>query len=262
MPELPEVNTFKIYFEKTALRQRIKKTVVHDDKIFRNISGGDFEKKLTGRTFIDTYRRGKYMFGKLDNNKYVQFHFGMTCDFKYYSDIADKPRHERFVFIFENGFRLGFDCPRKFARINYIENLDEYIARINLGTDALEISEAEFLKKIKNKKGTLKGFLLNQKNIAGMGNLYVDETCYQCRIHPASRLDKIPLKKKKEIFDKMQNILQRALDERPHYKGYPPDWFWQWREEGKLAPDGKSKVEKTEVAGRTTYFAKGWQRLY
>ncbi len=262
MPELPEVNTFKLYFEKTALHQPIVKAVVHDAKIFRNISGPGFSKKLKGRTFVDTYRRGKYMFGKLDTGKYVQFHFGMTGDFKYYSDEEDKSRHERFVFLFKNGFRLGFDCPRKFARINYIEDLDKYIAEINLGPDALEINETDFLELIKNKNTTLKGFLLKQKYLAGVGNLYADETCYQCRIHPASRLEKIPLKKKKEVFRKMQAIMQRAVDERPHYKEYPADWFWQWREEGYTAPNGKSKVEKADIAGRSTYFAKGWQRLY
>ncbi len=262
MPELPEVNAFKEYFEETSLHQRMVEVVVHDAKIIRNISGADFTQNLTGRTFVGTYRRGKYMFGKLDNHKYVQFHFGMTGDFKYYSDEGDKPKHERFVFLFENGFRLGFDCPRKFARINYIEDLDEYISQIKLGPDALEMKEEEFLKITAGKKGALKALLLNQKCIAGIGNLYADEACYQCRIHPASHLDKIPLKKKKELFKKMQAILQRAVDERPYYKEYPADWFWQWREEGKFAPDGKSKVEKADVAGRTTYFARGWQRLY
>jgi formamidopyrimidine-DNA glycosylase len=262
MPELPEVNTFKTYFEETSLHQRILEVKVHDDKIIRNISGDKFIEELTGRTFIGTYRRGKYMFGKLDNNNHVLFHFGMTGDFKYYSDDWDKPQHERFVFIFENGNKLGFDCPRKFARICFIENLDQFIQEINLGPDALEISEQEFLKIAIGKKCTIKGFLLNQKYLSGVGNLYADETCYQCRTHPASRLDKIPKKKMQEIFVKMRAILQRAVDERPYYKEYPDDWFWQWREEGKLAPDGKSKIEKADIAGRTTFFANGWQKIY
>ena len=143
-----------------------------------------------------------------------------------------------------------------------MENLDEFITEINLGPDALEISENYFLEIAKNKKSTLKGFLLNQKYLAGMGNLYVDETCYQCRIHPASRLDKIPKKKKVEIFHKMKDILIRAVKERPYYKDYPDDWFWQWRVEGNLAPDGKNKIEKATIGGRTTYFAKGWQKKY
>ena len=262
MPELPEVNTFKKYFEETSLQQRIAEVVVHDHKIIRNISEQGFIEKLTGRTFVGTYRRGKYMFGKMDNKKHVLFHFGMTGDFKYYSDEMERPKHERFVFIFENGNRLGFDCPRKFARICYVEDLITFIAEKKLGPDALEMTEAEFLNIAKNKKSTLKGFLLNQKYLAGMGNLYVDETCYQCRIHPASQVNKIPKKKKIEIFQKMQEILNRAVKERPYYKAYPDDWFWQWRAEGNLAPDGKSKIETATIGGRTTYYASGWQQKY
>ncbi len=262
MPELPEVNTFKTYFEETSLHQRISEVIVHDDKIIRNLDGATFSEKLSGRTFTDTYRQGKYMFGRLDNDHHVLFHFGMTGDFKYYSDELDRPRHERFVFVFENGNRLGFDCPRKFAKIRYIEHLQQYLTDIQLGPDALVISEKDFLQTAEGKKCTLKGFLLNQKYLAGVGNLYADEACYQCRIHPASRLDKIPDRKKQEVFNKMQEILQRAVRERPYYKDYPADWFWQWREEGKFAPDGKSKIEKAAIAGRTTFFANGWQKLY
>ena len=127
MPELPEVNVFKSYFEESSLNQKVREVIVHDDKIIRNISAENFIEKITGRTFVSAYRRGKYMFGKMDDEKHVLFHFGMTGDFKYYSDVMEKPRHERFVFIFENGNRLGFDCPRKFARICFVENLKEYI---------------------------------------------------------------------------------------------------------------------------------------
>lgn len=262
MPELPEVNVFKTYFEESSLNQKVVEVLVHDDKIIRNISAENFINKISGRTFVSAYRRGKYMFGKMDDERHVLFHFGMTGDFKYYSDVMEKPRHERFVFVFENGNRLGFDCPRKFARICFVENLREYIAEIKLGPDALELTEKEFLEIGKGRKTTLKGFLLNQKYLSGMGNLYVDETCYQCRIHPASRLDKIPKKKKVEIFQTMQAILWRAVKERPYYKEYPDDWFWQWRKEGVVAPNGKSKVEVATIAGRTTYFATGWQKKY
>ena len=67
MPELPEVNSFKLYFDKTTLNQKIREVEVQDDKIMRNINGDDFIEKLTGRTFVNSYRRGKYLFGKLDD---------------------------------------------------------------------------------------------------------------------------------------------------------------------------------------------------
>ena len=143
MPELPEVNTFKKYFDKSALDQKIAQTIVYDDKIIRNMDGTGFEAATLGRTFKSSYRRGKYLFAKLDNDHDILLHFGMTGDLNYYQDEMDRSKYERFVFCFENGFRLGFDCPRKFARILYLEDRDAYINEIQLGPDALEIGVFE-----------------------------------------------------------------------------------------------------------------------
>ena len=183
MPELPEVNTFQRYFDSTSLKQRIEEVVVHDDKIIQDISGMDFAEKLQGTTFLSSYRQGKYLFGELDNDHNVLLHFGMTGDLKYYTDKLEKPKHERFAFIFENGNRLGFDCPRKFAKIRYLADRNAYLEKIKLGTDALRISSKEFLEKAEGKKASIKGFLLNQKQLAGVGNLYADEVLYLSLIH-------------------------------------------------------------------------------
>ena len=262
MPELPEVNTFQRYFDSTSLKQRIEEVVVHDDKIIQDISGMDFAEKLQGKTFLSSYRQGKYLFGELDNDHNVLLHFGMTGDLKYYTDELEKPKHERFAFIFENGNRLGFDCPRKFAKIRYLADRNAYLEKIKLGTDALRISSKEFLEKAKGKKASIKGFLLNQKQLAGVGNLYADEVLYQLRIHPASKVNKLSQKQLTSIIIKTQEILQKAIDHTAHYKDYPEDWFWQWRKEGAIAPDGKSKIAIDKIGGRTTYFFPKYQKLY
>lgn len=262
MPELPEVNTFQRYFDETSLEQKIIEVQVHDAKIIRNVSGEAFIDLLTNRTFTGSYRRGKYLFATLDNGAHVLLHFGMTGDLKYYSDEIDRPKHERFAFNFQNGFTLGFDCPRKFAKIRYIEDLETYLKEIKLGEDAQRISEAELLTKMEGKKGSIKGFLLNQSNLAGVGNLYADEVCYQVKVHPASVVKNIPLKKQQELFQKMQEVFRFAVDKNAYYKDYPEDWLWQWRKEGAIAPDGKSKITQAKIAGRTTYFFEGWQKKY
>lgn len=262
MPELPEVNTFQQYFDQTTLHQRIEEVLVHDDKIIQQMSGEAFIDKLTHRTFTGSYRRGKYLFGKIDNGHHLLLHFGMTGDLKYYSEEEDRPRHERFAFRFANGYFLGFDCPRKFAKIRYIEDLGAYLAAIGLGEDAQRISEADFLQKMEGKKSSIKGFLLNQSQLAGIGNLYADEICFQTQVHPASIVDHIDLAKRIEIYQKMQEVLQFAIAQKVHYKAYPENWFWEWRKEGATAPHGRGLVESSKIAGRTTYFCPDWQKKY
>lgn len=260
MPELPEVNTFKKYFDGTSLHQKILDVSISDGKIIRNIGEDDFVDNLVGRTFIDSKRRGKYLFGQLDNKTHVLFHFAMTGDFKYYSEDEDRPKYERFHILFDGGSKLGFDCMRKFARIEYIEDLDIYIENLGLGMDALEISEAELLQHMEGRSTSIKGFLLNQKLVAGVGNLYADEICYQTKVHPGSKVKDLPKKKRKEIFHSMQSILSIAIERAAHYKDYPEDWFWKWRVKGGESEKGEIMVEK--IAGRTTYYVKGWQRRY
>lgn len=262
MPELPEVNTFQRYFDGTSLDQRINNVIVYDDKIIRNVTGSEFMEKMMGRTFTGSYRRGKYLFASMDNQHHLLLHFGMTGDLKYYQDETDRPRHERFAFEFDTGFTLGFDCPRKFARILYLEDRDAYIREVKLGEDALAISEADFTRLFDGKKGSIKGLLLNQSNLAGLGNLYADEVCYRTRVHPASLAGKIPKKTRKAIYRAMQEVLRFAIDKNAYYKDYPENWLWEWRAEGRKAPDGRSPIQIAKIAGRTTYFFKGYQRLF
>jgi len=262
MPELPEVHTFQQYFNEAALHTPIQEVIVHDAKILRNTDAVSFVSYLTGRTFVDSYRRGKYLFTKLDNGHHLLLHFGMTGDLKYYQDMEDAPRHERFAFVFADGFRLGFDCPRKFARIIYIENLEDYIQEVRLGEDALEISFNQFATAMKGRKTSIKAFLLNQKIIAGVGNLYADEILYQTKIHPASQVVALKPKQQKSIYESMQNILSEAVSKVAHYKAYPEDWFFQWRVEGQKSPNGKGEVTIEKIAGRTTYYFAGYQKLY
>lgn len=262
MPELPEVNTFQKFFNGTSLDQRIEAVEVFDSKIIRNVSAEVFIDKLTGRTFTGSYRRGKYLFAQLDDGHHLLLHFGMTGDLNYYSEPEERTKYERFVFHFDNGQKLGFDCPRKFARICYVEQLEDYLKEIGLGEDALVIGAEDFLQKMGNKSATIKGFLLDQAQVAGVGNLYADEICYQTRIHPGSRVNQLSVAQKQAIHQAMQRILREAIERNAYYKDYPENWFWEWRREGEPGPGGEGTVRRTKIAGRTTYFIEGVQTLY
>ena len=262
MPELPEVAAFQSYFDEAALEQPIVQTRIHDDKIFRNVDALPFIQATAGERFIGSKRIGKYLFAELSNGQWVQFHFGMTGDFILYTDGLEKPRHERFHFEFADGAKLGFDCPRKFARICLFESFAECLESSGLGPDALTISFPQFYEQAQGRKTTIKGFLLNQKILAGVGNLYADEVLWQARIHPKSVTGKLSKSQLKKIWKLTQNILSDAVERRPYYKQYPNDWYWQWRKEGEKGPTGRGLVVSDKVAGRTTYWVEGVQKLF
>ena len=262
MPELPEVHTVQLYFNGTSLHQKIADVRVHDDHIIRNISGEAFRTHLLGRTFTGSYRRGKYFFPTLDNGHHLQLHLGMSGDLKFFHEPEEEPKHSRFRFDFEAGGHLAFDCPRKLARVLYLENLAGYLDSIGLGEDALRIGEDAFLAKMEGRKGAVKAFLMNQNLIAGIGNLYADEICYQAGVHPASVTGNIDQPTRRLIFRKMREILTYAVNRQAHYRDYPADWLWQWRKEGHPSPDGGGRVAKTVIGGRTTYFLASRQKRF
>lgn len=261
MPELPEVATYQKVFERHAVGKTIREVVVSDAKILRNLTAEQFVEKLTGRTFTGTYRRGKFLFGKLDDHAHLQLHFGMTGDLVPYQDPADAPRFERFRFHFTDGSVLGFDDSRKFSHIVWVDDLPAYLLSRKLGPDALELSEDDFLQLLSGRKGQLKALLLDQHTLAGVGNLYADEICFQARLHPGSRLDGLSEEHKRLIFRLMQEILHSAVERLAYYREYPENWFWQWRQLGRPGPEGIGIVQRATIAGRTTYFVEGWQDL-
>lgn len=262
MPELPEVNAKQQHFERVALHQRIERVELSDvSYILKDISGADFAQQLQGRRFTGSYRRGKYFFAELDDGSHVLFHFGMSGRFLYYKDLTERPKFERFAFCFEDGGRLGFDCPRKLARIHYIKDLQQFLADKQLGEDALVLSEPDFLALAKPRSGTIKGFLLNQRYLAGMGNLYADEVCWQQRLHPASKMNALSEAQLKGIFQCMQSVLRKAVALKADYAVYPDEWLWNHRFPGGNCPRDGHALERDKVAGRSTYYCPACQVL-
>ena len=277
MPELPEVNTYQKYVDAAAVGRAVARVDVADDYIVKQVGdhtgnttaatsapgvlGARLAERLAGQRITGTHRRGKYLFADLDSGHSLLLHFGMTGDLKLYADPAERPRHERFALVFaDDGARLGFDDPRKFAKIRYLHDREAYVRDIRLGTDALEITAEAFLARAEGRRTTVKAFLLNQTALAGVGNLYADEILYQTRIHPESRIAALSRKRLLAVHAAMREILTEACARDAYYRDYPPDWFWQWRKEERVA--GRGEVRAGTVGGRTTHWVEPWQRLY
>jgi len=168
MPELPEVEVMRNYFEYAALDKVIRRVYCYDSKILKGkiklINAG-----LKGGVFKRTSRRGKYLFAST-KNKCLVFHFGMTGDLRLCSANDDTPRFSRLAFEFNSGDYLHVTSQRKFGYVQEIKDEDAFIAAKKMGPDALSISRKEFVKTLDGPKTKLKPFLMDQKRIAGIGN--------------------------------------------------------------------------------------------
>ena len=116
MPELPEIESFKKYFESNASKKTVSKVIVNDEVVLEG-SGRSFKTRMKDQTFQSVSRYGKYLFIKLSSNDSLMFHFGMTGKFQYYKEGEKEPKYSRILFNLNDGGNLAFVCRRKLGRV-------------------------------------------------------------------------------------------------------------------------------------------------
>jgi len=254
MPELPEVAYQKKYADATILHKKIVEVETGDKKIYQSPKT-DFETILKNNEFESTTRLGKYLFLKLKEKGVLVMHFGMTGKLDFYQH-DETPKYTQLKLIFKDGSKLAFTCPRKFARLYLAKSVEEFQESHHLGVDALAISEEQFLDICEGRSGTIKGLLMNQSLIAGIGNMYADEVLFQTKIHPKTKVNKLSQKQLKSIFEEIGKVLQVVKEARIEGKRVPESYLTRLRKEGKGAdcPRNNGKIDQTKVSGRTTYF--------
>ncbi|UHG91145.1 Fpg/Nei family DNA glycosylase [Spirosoma oryzicola] len=264
MPELPEVEIRRQYLEASSLNQPISHIEVEDKKLLTT-DYNTLLAKLEGRQFTGTQRIGKNLFVLTDDPEViVHMHFGMTGDLEYYHASLDRPRFARIVFEFASGFNLGFLCPRKFERVGLIDSIEAFIKRKKIGKDGLDISVDDLSASIQRKKALIKPVLLDQSVVAGLGNWIVDEVLFQAFVHPSQRADTLTEKQLDQIHGAIRLVLETAIRYEAAYRDFPNSFLIHVREwddspyddveAHKFCPRCKTRIERTEVGGRTTFF--------
>ncbi|MFN4761786.1 Fpg/Nei family DNA glycosylase [Gillisia sp. Q332] len=193
MPELPDVEVFRRYFNTTALNKKVVNVDVPDEEILENMSSRSFQMRMKGEIFQATHRHGKYLFIELDREETLMMHFGMTGSLKYYQNGDEKPDFSRVIFNLNNGYKLSFVCPRKLGKIGLIEDEADFIEEHELGPDPYsdDFKWEEFKEIISEKRGNIKTTLMDQKVLAGIGNVYSDEILYHSKIYPFTKIDEL-----------------------------------------------------------------------
>lgn len=259
MPELPEVEVFKKYLDATSLNQTIRKVEVHSGKILRNISIEKLRKSLEGRSLKSTKRHGKYLFANLSDGNWLLFHFGMTGYLKHSRNENNLP-YSRVIIGFTNGSKLVYIDQRLFGQVGLVKDVERYINSKKLGPDALELDTRTFKNILLKSKGSIKSVFMNQKLIAGVGNIYADEILFQSGIHPLNRVEQLDQDDIKILFRKMKKVLQTAIKHWADYEQFPDSYLIKRRSKKGKCPRCNTSLEQIKVTGRTTYYCPRCQR--
>jgi formamidopyrimidine-DNA glycosylase len=206
VPELPEVETIV----RSIAPYITGHVIVHAEVSSHRVTRGSFSattKALTGAKIESIQRRGKQIFVHL-NRGILYLHLGMTGKLLW---NGARTKYARAIFELDNG-TLIFDDVRQFGRVEYYAKIPDFLART--GPDALTVSAAEFVARLKKHTGHIKPLLLNQSFIGGVGNIYADESLFAARIHPRARASRLSKPRAEELHRQILAILESAIQQR------------------------------------------------
>jgi len=250
MPELPEVEIYARYFARHALEQRIARVRVLDERILGAVRKDVFARMLRGHTFTRVRRHGKHLFADA-GGVWLHLHFGMTGDLSY--SRGAPPRFARILFDFDDGASLAFEDMRLFGVADTVPDPDAFIRLHALGPDPLSMRLGDFRRLLANRRGAVKSLLMSQDVLAGIGNLYADETLFQSSIAPRRPVDRLEPGEIRTIFLTMCKILHTTIERKDRGEDYPPRYLIHHREEGARCPRCGGTIVRSIVFGRTTY---------
>jgi len=271
MPELPEVETIRLGLLKKIKGKKITDLEIRVPKLI-NLDLQNFKKQLIGAEINNVKRRAKLIIIELSNNKFLIIHLKLTGQLIY---NGTEEKTTRAIFYFDNGKKLIFNDWRKFGYFKLISTseLEKFLQKQNFGPEPLE-KDFTFKKfqEILSKKSRskIKPFLMNQANIAGLGNIYTDESLFDSQILPTRIINTLTLKEKKRLYESIKKILQKAIK----YQGSSVDAYLNaCGEKGGFVPHLKvyrrtgekcfrcgSIIKRTVLGGRSTHFCPSCQK--
>ena len=258
MPELPEVHGYQQYINATILHKKILAMDCRDDRLLK-MTLPTFKKHLIGQEFKGTERIGKYLFLKTTGDRVLVMHFGMTGRPNYFHDVDDRPKFGHIMLAFDNDYHFAFENKRKFGWWDLTENIEEYRKEHDLSKDARELSLADFKESIDGRKTSIKNILMNQSICAGIGNWMADDILYQAKMHPERKANDLSTDEIDLVFEKMQHVIETAIELEAHYSDFPDEFMIHRRKEGADCYHTSGTIKKIKVGGRSTYFSPEWQ---
>lgn len=275
MPELPEVETVR-----RGLTRLVEgATIDHVDFLYEKMVDPEpesFKEQLKGKTIEAIDRRGKYLLFRFNDDLTMVSHLRMEGKYDVQPDDAPITKHTHVIFHLTDGRALRYTDTRKFGRMNLLKTGTEsqLIAGLKkMGPEpTAEALTVDYMTKIfaKSKKA-IKPFLLDQNNIAGLGNIYVDETLWMSRINPLQHANTIPAFRIRQLRDNIIKEISHAISGHgttvhSFSTAYGEAGQFQnqlnvYGRKGEPCVRCGTPIEKTKVAQRGTHFCPACQAL-
>lgn len=286
MPELPEVETIVNDLKEKIINKKIIKIDIRLQKIIKN-KPNIFRSVLLHKAFSQIIRRGKYIFFQINSSeKYLMIHLRMTGQLIYqkgnkliaggHSDrkntlnLPNKQTH--LIIYFQDGAQLFYNDQRQFGVVKIIDEIEFNLIDARQGVEPLskDFTFKQFEKIIQNKKKNIKAFLLDQRLVTGIGNIYADEVLFDAGVNPHRKTNDLNQNERKKIYLSIKKIIKKAIKYRgTTFNDYRDAQGNQGNFLNKLKVYGRdgekclrcgNVILKTRLAGRGTRYCEKCQK--
>lgn len=270
MPELPEVETVRRSLERLILGQTVVRVEIREPRLRQPVAP-DFAALLTGRTIRQIKRRGKYLHFCLDDHQVWLVHLGMTGQL-----IVDAPTcallpHDHILVFLRNDQRLRYHDPRRFG-LMLIGGEADLVARTGLGAEPLSpgFNVRYLWAKARTTQRAIKDLLMDQRVVAGIGNIYASEILFRARVRPSCLSAALGPDAVERIVKATKEVLRAAIRHRgssiSDYRdgeGNPGSFqerFCVYNREGQPCRRCHAAIRREARGGRSAFFCPTCQR--
>lgn len=274
MPELPEVETVRKGLVSLVKGKTIAKVDVYWPRIVEFPEVDIFKQQLVGERIETVDRRGKYLIFHFTHYEMVS-HLRMEGKYEFYKEATPLDKHSHVRFIFTDGSELVYHDVRKFGRMALLRKgtAQDYKGLKQLGPEptAENFDLTDFKAQLKKSSTMIKPLLLNQKIVAGLGNIYVDEVLWLAKIHPEQPADTLTPQAVRRLREAIIEVITKAKEAggttiRTYLNALGEAGHFQqelnvYGQTGKPCPRCGTPIVKIKVAQRGTHFCPHCQKL-
>ena len=274
MPELPEVETIRQKLEPRLVGRRLEHVEIYDPRLVRPFEPVAVAAELEGERVAALERRGKYLIVRFESGKVLLIHLRMTGSLRHAANgtLADDP-HRRAVVKLDDGSDVAYRDVRRFGTWLLLrdDELEPYLAT-RLGAEPLHggFTARVLGERLAGRRAPIKAALLDQRTLAGMGNIYVDEALWRAKIHPHAPASELTPAQHRALHRAIRQSLEAGIARQgATLRDYrTPDGssgrmqheFKVYGREGEPCERCGAPIEKTRAGGRGTWYCSTCQR--
>lgn len=279
MPELPEVESVRRGLDEIVVGETVDKVEVRWPRIIESPEPNDFAKRLMGQTIEEVRRRGKFLLFYFTDDVLIS-HLRMEGKYQIVEPEKDgrlprRSKHMHVIFHMKSGRKLIYHDVRKFGRMSLVEKGTEFEHKslMKLGPEPTrETFQLEEMQKFLTRRTkAIKGVLLDQQMVVGLGNIYADEVLFHAKVHPLKPANRLTDAEEIRLHEATIEIMTNAIKSggttiRTYQNAFGDEGSYQnqlkaYGKDGEACPNCGTEIEKIKVAGRGTHYCPVCQPL-